>query len=124
MNYKTYLSSNEWKEKRNFFIGFECFFCKRKSNLNLHHRNYDNVGQENPDDFITLCRICHYCIHFDINGGWIKRWQTGSELYIKAKLRNWKLGFCHKQTKVNNYLKRVRSLNERQAMTSQHVFAI
>lgn len=61
-NYRAYLRSAEWKEKRKEFIeaaNGECEECGSKGKLQVHHLSYDNVGDENIDDVEVLCKDCH-----------------------------------------------------------------
>ena len=30
---------------------------------NVHHKTYDNVGKERPEDLILLCPDCHKKVH-------------------------------------------------------------
>lgn len=74
--YAEYLKSDQWdvvcsEYKKNYcqkcdvdnlVICYECEF-KTFIPLNLHHLNYDNLGNESKDDVITLCDECHSQIH-------------------------------------------------------------
>jgi len=84
--YQEYLNSPEWNSKKEIILDkqerykkgvyddnwrlvryiryFECEICgKIVTDLNLHHKNYDNVGHEDCRDIIGVCRDCHYNIH-------------------------------------------------------------
>ena len=65
--YKEYLESEGWKKKRSqrlFEDNYECRFCGAKENLQVHHLNYNNVGNEDVEtDLITLCKPCHELLH-------------------------------------------------------------
>ena len=38
----------------------QCYKCKSKKNLHLHHLNYDNLYYEEFEkDIILLCKNCH-----------------------------------------------------------------
>jgi hypothetical protein len=39
-----------------------CRCCLSKENLEIHHVTYENFGEENLQDVITLCRPCHQAI--------------------------------------------------------------
>ena len=107
-HYLTYLNSAKWKEIASFFKTDKCEFCKSTNRLQTHHRNYKNLGKETAEDLVTLCDICHTAIHFS-GGHKIKRWQSGSELYIKAAKQGWKIKGWKKQQKVNRFFKRSQS---------------
>jgi hypothetical protein len=36
----------------------------------MHHRHYNTVGCEEPEDLAALCRKCHRNRHVDLNGDW------------------------------------------------------
>jgi 5-methylcytosine-specific restriction endonuclease McrA len=60
--YLSYLRSKEWREKRKEFLeeaNYECSECGEKKNLQVHHLNYDCVGEEDFDDVEVLCKECH-----------------------------------------------------------------
>lgn len=65
--YKEYLKSAEWKEKRDRRLevdGCQCVICGSKNNLNVHHLTYKNIMQEDVEnDLITLCKNCHTMLH-------------------------------------------------------------
>jgi len=59
--YKAYLSSKEWKEKRKEFLesaNYECEDCGGKA-TQVHHLNYDCLGKEKESDVVVLCKQCH-----------------------------------------------------------------
>lgn len=66
MDYKKYLQSPEWKERRLAKIEqskYRCQFCKERfesHDLNVHHLNYECIGHEDSKDLIVLCRSCHW----------------------------------------------------------------
>jgi hypothetical protein len=65
IDYNTYINSPEWRAKANAAkqrAGNRCQVCNRPSSeiqLNAHHRTYERLGNENPDDITVLCRDCH-----------------------------------------------------------------
>ena len=67
-DYAAYLKSDHWKQfKAEYYKNHkkECFHCREKNNLNLHHLRYENLGSEfgNEKDLIPLCRKCHKEVH-------------------------------------------------------------
>ena len=65
--YHEYLQSNDWKQLRQLKL-FEakgrCQLCNSpKKPLNVHHRTYDRVFNELPEDLIVLCEQCHKKFH-------------------------------------------------------------
>jgi hypothetical protein len=63
MPYRDYLSTPEWKLKRELYYEHpgtdRCALCNRTGFLDLHHRTYERIGEEAFEDLIALCRICH-----------------------------------------------------------------
>jgi hypothetical protein len=69
VNYREYIVSQEWKEKADAAkerAGYRCQVCNSPDNLNAHHRTYENLGHEKPEDLFVLCQNCHEI--FYING--------------------------------------------------------
>ena len=64
--YKEYLQSEHWKETRTKALkraGYKCQVCGYKSNLQVHHNNYSNLGHEDDTDLVVLCWKCHKTFH-------------------------------------------------------------
>lgn len=66
-NYKKYIASDEWWEKRTAVFqraGGQCENRKcRAVAVDCHHVRYDHVGDEPLCDLIALCRRCHQKQH-------------------------------------------------------------
>lgn len=75
--YKTYLLSAEWASLRVDIITARkcCERCGRKKNLQVHHKTYRNIFNEEPSDLEVLCDKCHRGEHFTPKG---KRKQKGN----------------------------------------------
>lgn len=59
--YYGYLESNIWKRKRDWILNkndFKCERCGDKAKF-VHHKTYDRVGYEKPEDLMTVCLSCH-----------------------------------------------------------------
>jgi len=58
-----FYDSKEWAVIKNdlFMIrGKKCEICGSTVRINVHHLSYKNFGgNEEPEDLIVLCRICH-----------------------------------------------------------------
>lgn len=64
--YNEYLKTDHWKNIRQqafTHYGAACCLCNSKRQLNVHHRSYDNLGEEPMSDLIVLCRNCHAKFH-------------------------------------------------------------
>lgn len=65
--YSKYLKSEHWietREKRIEIDNHRCYVCGKKSNLNVHHIQYRNLGHEDiNNDLVTLCKQCHLMLH-------------------------------------------------------------
>jgi len=58
----TYLRSPHWRRtsaaaRRR--AGYRCEQCHRRTRLDVHHRTYERLGHERPEDLRALCRTCH-----------------------------------------------------------------
>ena len=65
-NYREYLKSPEWRQKRTQKLraaDYRCERCGSAINLSIHHVSYDHLGHEPFDDLVCLCRTCHAEIH-------------------------------------------------------------
>ena len=63
--YDAYLNSDLWAQRRSWVMrraGNQCERCGRAA-YQVHHRTYDRVGQELPDDLVALCDQCHMEVH-------------------------------------------------------------
>lgn len=62
MDYLTYLASQEWNERRQRvmnYYGHRCAICNASGPLEVHHRTYERLGEEDATDIIPLCPECH-----------------------------------------------------------------
>jgi hypothetical protein len=69
--YAQYLASEDWQQRRKDVIanaGHQCERCDLPrwvarlvydQDLHVHHLNYQNRGNEQPEDLEVLCRRCH-----------------------------------------------------------------
>lgn len=74
-SYHVYLRSDAWQLVRRSALaraGNRCQMrppwaaderCTETAGLQVHHRNYRNLGHEGPDDVIVLCERCHELEH-------------------------------------------------------------
>jgi hypothetical protein len=68
MEYKDYLKSNHWKNKKNQHYRKAssrrvCFVCGEADNLHVHHNTYENINNEKLQDLVTLCQKHHHELH-------------------------------------------------------------
>lgn len=78
MNYKTYITSQEWRSKHKDFLKdshHRCAFFPfikvgKKARYNVHHMNYKNLGSERLwTDVVCLCPFAHtFIIHGVLSG--------------------------------------------------------
>ena len=64
--YKAYLKSPEWKEKRLEVLRrdkFICQKCKKEWATEVHHLTYKNIYNERLEDLLSVCKGCHEKIH-------------------------------------------------------------
>ena len=67
MPYAEYLQTDHWVEVRKQALkrsGFRCQTCNtNKKTLHVHHRTYENRGNEHYKDLTVLCEDCHEVFH-------------------------------------------------------------
>ena len=61
--YEKRIASAQWRNMRRDFgklRGERCEHCRRATKpLFLHHKTYERLGSERPDDLELLCKSCH-----------------------------------------------------------------
>ena len=62
-----YYATCEWKERRAKCLGdakHQCqiLHCENRATI-AHHLNYENFGEESPQDLDAVCKSCHDKIH-------------------------------------------------------------
>lgn len=70
MRYQDYISSLTWRSSQARLdelaaAGFRCRICNAGSDearLEVHHRTYERLGNEDAADLTTLCRECHHSV--------------------------------------------------------------
>ncbi len=66
IDYEAYLRSPEWRDRAKDAkkrAGYSCMLCCNKGAVEVHHRNYERVGREQPSDLVVLCESCHHRHH-------------------------------------------------------------
>jgi hypothetical protein len=67
VSYSDYLKTPEWNTRRRSKLkqaDFRCQLCNAgKCELHVHHRSYESVGDEHPEDLVVLCDACHAKFH-------------------------------------------------------------
>lgn len=67
MPYRDYLQTEHWKALRQQMLKrarYRCQLCNRGDvSLHVHHRTYENRGDERYSDLIVLCADCHQTFH-------------------------------------------------------------
>jgi hypothetical protein len=77
-DYRGYITSSEWRDKHKDFLKrshYRCSFfpfikCGKKARYNVHHMNYDNLGDETLwVDVIVVCPFVHnFILHGLLSG--------------------------------------------------------
>lgn len=63
--YSQYTQSGQWQKRRKKVLerdGYRCQACLEKEATEVHHLNYDHVGNEPLFDLIAVCHACHESI--------------------------------------------------------------
>jgi 5-methylcytosine-specific restriction endonuclease McrA len=66
MDYKRYLQTQHWQDIRRYALKYaksRCQVCNGNGLVDVHHRTYENRGEERFSDVIVLCRRCHDLFH-------------------------------------------------------------
>ena len=61
-----YLRSSNWKLKKRRILqraGHRCERCRAEEKLDVHHKTYERLRYELPEDLEALCRECHREAH-------------------------------------------------------------
>lgn len=64
--YNEHLQSPEWREKCELKMSLTdglCEGCGKERARHIHHRTYENLGDEFLFELVALCLICHQKIH-------------------------------------------------------------
>lgn len=62
MQYDEYLKSSHWhtvRDRARQRDDYKCRLCGISGQLEVHHNNYDCLGNESSSDVVTLCADCH-----------------------------------------------------------------
>lgn len=62
LSYADYLGTAHWHFVRRRTLkqaGYRCQLCNAQVKLDVHHKTYERLGDEDPDDTIAICRKCH-----------------------------------------------------------------
>jgi hypothetical protein len=68
-SYSDYIKSEDWAKKSTEAKERACWRCqlcnksKEETTLHTHHRTYENLYDELPEDLIVLCKDCHAKFH-------------------------------------------------------------
>jgi len=64
-SYFEYVNSPHWKRTCDIMLKKfdECYFCKTKENLVVHHKSYEHCPQEKSTELLVICFKCHKKIH-------------------------------------------------------------
>lgn len=64
--YLAYLNSPAWRRTRTRALQdahYRCHQCGARRDLQVHHRTYERLGAESPEDLEVLCANCHEGAH-------------------------------------------------------------
>ena len=60
--YRSYLKSSEWAKIKIYLFesrGKKCERCGSKKRIQVHHKTYERIFNEDPSDLELLCELCH-----------------------------------------------------------------
>lgn len=90
IKYKEYIKSKEWKKRRKKIFekrGRECEQCGFGYYLHVHHKTYDNLGNEKDDDLQILCYRCHMSKHEKYFKKYVLKKKKLKKRRVKRKLK-------------------------------------
>lgn len=102
-NYRRYLKSPQWHEKRKAVLeaaGHQCSRCSATA-TEVHHETYERIYNEELSDLSAICRECHEALHMDDQLTWprvcceCKTIQTDMRKYLIDLIRNKLAAVCH-----------------------------
>jgi len=74
MKYSDYLKSEHWQQQRRLALNRadnRCESCGCAGPLEVHHRTYQRLGRERPEDLRVVCHGCHSRYHeVDVKAPW------------------------------------------------------
>lgn len=73
VEYDAYIRSPEWTTRADAAktrAGGRCQVCCSSRDIQAHHRTYERLGRERPEDIVVLCDECHGLFH---SNGKLKR---------------------------------------------------
>jgi 5-methylcytosine-specific restriction endonuclease McrA len=82
VNYQDYIQSPEWKLRARLArerAHYHCQLCATRGNdhtLQVHHNNYERLGNELDSDLIVLCDDCHSKHHDKV-----PKWTQSTSFY-------------------------------------------
>lgn len=88
INYHEYIKSQEWHEKSDEIKqqrGYRCQLCNVSgfaSSLHAHHKTYERLGEEHPEDITILCTDCHRIFHENKKVNEVPKLDTGLFVHI------------------------------------------
>ena len=98
MNYDEYIKSNLWRKRRYSAlerVGFRCELCGEVDSLEVHHKTYERLGNEDPGDLVVLCKIHHWKAHH-----WVDRRDVVARVTNKSKECSYVVGINRKKNKL------------------------
>lgn len=88
MLYEAYIRSKAWQSKRLDAMqraGDLCEHCRLAMATQVHHKTYDRIGDEKPDDLMALCNDCH-CGKHGLADPFIPLAERAKQYQVKAWL--------------------------------------
>lgn len=102
-DYRKYITSTEWEEKKRLYKKDHCQICNSKNNLDTHHLNYKNLGDETEKDLATLCRTCHKVFHLNMVKNKLLRSPSKAMAKFYCRYIN---GFGSTKNNIGDFLRR------------------
>lgn len=115
--YRAYLLTPHWTQIRNEAVSRtrgRCQLCNSPTKINVHHRTYERIGSELPEDLTVLCQRCHQYFH-DHLGIWESKMNVSVLSVGRAADEpqgNWRPTSSPEAERIRKNLKSVKSHEE------------
>jgi len=84
MKYSDYLDTKHWKEVRTKIRRRARGWCERchiRPRADIHHLNYECLGNESKNDVVAVCHYCHEFLHG------IRIWDPAAIAFSKDEIK-------------------------------------
>lgn len=84
--YSQYINSAEWSARREAYFAKhkkQCTTCGAVGSINLHHRTYASLFNEEDEHLVPLCGACHTALHI-VQKGFAMTVEEATEIWLSV----------------------------------------